>query len=421
MKSKFFISAIAGLCAAMILFSCEGGDPGAGGSSPSKPKKEKTEKLKPLSISIYLDNSSSMRGYYAPKTGSAAELTNILAAIKTKYPTQPFRAFYTQKGTKGTEVKEYDYKELSTQLSTKKIGYTDAYQLDQFITAIYKQTKADAEHSTMNFFFTDGILSGSDADIHSNPEYNKVNRANLRNYIADAIRPLVNIGYGVAMFQFNVDFNGTYYDYRNRQSQFAGKRPIYVLVIGPTSKVTEFASQAQTGSLKDFNPAHTLVITKSTADIVPNVSTCKRKGDTYTATPKKANVKGQKASLRVTFPLDKLPTYMADEEAVRNAVILTVNGKAVPASSIKLNGDKVVIPIEIKYGNTNFTLQVKDTLPGWVEQASAADDSSIAATKTQTFNLSTLVDGFCQGVSGSSTTDIVAPKTYTIEWDGETE
>ncbi len=421
MKRKLFLPILAILCAA-LLGGCGDSESKAPKKSTSKPKVEKTQ---PLSVSIYLDNSSSMRGYYAPTKGSAIDLSKILAAIESRYLNTPIRAFYTQKGAKGTEVKEYDFTTLSSQLATKKLGYTDAFQLDQFITAIRQQAEADSTHLTLSFFITDGILSGTDAEISANREFNKVNAPLLRNRIAKAIAPLANKGNSVAVLEFEVDFDGTYYDYANRKSQFTGERPIYVIVIGPTKEVAEFAHQAEGGSLKDIDPEHTLLIAKSSTDIVPNFSNCQRKGNIYTAKPKKANVKGAGAkalaTLRLTFPVDKLPSYMADEDAIRNAVLVSVDGQEVPKSSIKLNGDKVVVPIDAKYGKTKVTLQVKNAMPGWVDEVNTDDDSKIAATDEQTFNFSNLIDGLCQGVFESSSNDVVAAKTYTIDWDGKTE
>jgi len=429
MKLKFFLSAIAGLCAAACaIVSCGGSDDTDGDDNDSDDTNvQQSAPAMPLSVSVYLDNSSSMKGYYAPKTGSAAELTNILAAIQTKYREAPLRAFYTQKGPKGTEVKEYDFNTLSSQLATKQIGYTDAYQLDQFIKAIDSQTKADTLHRTLSLFVTDGILSGTDAEIRANSDFNRVNAPLLRNRIDQALNPLAKAGYGVALFQFPVDFNGTYYNYRNGQSQFSGKRPIYVIAIGPNKDVAELASQAEAKSLSGFAPANTLLITKSAANVVPNVSECERDGNTYQAKPTESNVTekdGTKyARMRVTFPTSALPAYLNDEEALRQAIIMEFDGAPIDASTIKINNGRVVIPVEVKeYASPKFTLQIKNALPGWLTAANCDIDTNIASVSNCTFNLTNLVEGLRQGIFGASTNLVFGPQTYTIDWsDGEVD
>lgn len=429
MKRNFFVPALVGLCAALSvctalsLSGCGGSDDDADDDDEVASEVVDQTPAQPLSVSVYLDNSSSMRGYYAPKTGSAAELTNILAAIQTKYRDKPLRAFYTQKGPKGTEAKEYDFNTLSSQLATKQLGYTDAYQLDQFISLIDRQAKADTLHSTLSFFVTDGILSGTDREISSNREFNKVNAPLLRNRIDQALSPMAGRNYGVALFQFPVDFNGTYYNYQNGQSQFSGKRPIYVIAIGPNNEVAQLAKQAEAKSLKGFTPANTLLITRSNADIKPNVSGCKfdKKSNTFAAKPSENSVKDKNdvkyAKLRITFPLNSLPSYLRDEEAVRQAVSVIFDGNEVDPSDIKIDNDRVVIPVEVKeYTRPKFTLQVANAQPGWIMEANTDDDRSIASTSAQTFNLANLVDGLCQGVYGSTTNLVSAPKTYTIDW-----
>ncbi|MCM1224621.1 MAG: hypothetical protein NC548_60260 [Lachnospiraceae bacterium] len=418
------MSAIVGLCAAAGAFmSCGGGDDDnekeeeeivSGHAAPAKP-------AEPLSVSVYLDNSSSMRGYYAPKTGSAAELANILAAIQTKYREAPLRAFYTQKGPRGTEVKEYDFNTLSTQLATKKLGYTDAYQLDQFIKAIDAQATADTLHRTLSFFITDGILSGSDAEIQANREFNRVNAPLLRNRIDQALIPLAKRGYGVALFQFPVDFNGTYFNYSNGQSQFSGKRPIYAIAIGPEYDIAELVKQADSNSLSGFTPAHSLQITKSGAQVVPSVSGSERSGHTFEAKPSEDDVTEKNgiryARMRITFPTAALPTYLRDEEAVRQAVAVEMDGQPVDPSSIRVSNGRVVIPVEVKeLTSPKFTLRVNDALPGWVMEANCDNDTNIAATSAQTFNLANLVEGLRQGVTGASTSLVFGPETYTIDW-----
>lgn len=425
MNNKLFLSVVAGLCAISVtLYGCGGGEGRSDDSdydNDDTPPIEVPAPAMPLSVSVYLDNSSSMRAYYAPRTGSAVDLTNILAAIQTKYRDTPLRAFYTQKGPKGTEVKEYDFNTLSSQLATKSIGYTDAYQLDQFISAIDRQAKADTLHRTLSFFITDGILSGTDTEIRKNPEFNKVNAPLLRNRIDQALSPLAKRGYAVALFQFPVDFNGTYYNYRNGQSQFSGKRPIYVIAIGPAKDVTELARQAEAKSLPGFAPANTLLITKSDADIVPNVSGCEREGDVFVAEPSESSVtekSGAKyARLRVTIPTSKLPTYLRDEAAVRQAISMTFDGQPVDPSTIKIDNGRVIIPVEVKeYTSPEFTLQIVNALPGWLTSSNSDDDIRMGAASGTTFNLANLVDGLRQGVFGSSTNLVFGPKTYTIDW-----
>ncbi len=432
MKKKFFLPAIAGLCAAAVAFSsCGGGgdesDESEEGTEFGGPSVDQPVAQLPLSVSVYLDNSSSMKGYYAPKTGSAAELTNILAALQTKYSDLPLRAFYTQKGPKGTEVKEYDFNTLASQLATKQVGYTDAYQLDQFIKAIDGQTKEDTLHRTLSIFVTDGILSGTDAEIKANRDFNRVNAPLLRNRIDQALRPLAREGYGVALFQFPVDFNGTYYDYRNGQSQFSGKRPVYVIAIGPNADVAELARQAEARSLSGFAPANTLLITRSDAKIVPNVSGCQREGKSYQALPDESSVRekgGTKyARMRVNFPISVLPTYLQDEEALRQAISMEFDGEPIDRSTIKVDNGRVVIPVEVKeLTSPKFTLQISNAFPGWLMDSDCDDDTSIASVSDRTFNLSRLVDGLRQGIFGTSTNLVFGPETYTIDWSsGEVE
>lgn len=430
MNRKIFVPAIVALCA------ISGAICGCVGDSNSEEEAENNEiksgiftpakPSEPLSVSVYLDNSSSMKGYYTPSSGSAAELINILAAIQSKYTASPLRAFYTQKGPKGTEVKEQNFNDLTSQLASRKIGFTDAYQLNQFIKTIENQTAADTAHRTLSLFVTDGILSGTDAEIRSNREFNRVNAPLLRNRIASELQPLAAKGYGAALFQFPVDFSGTYFDYKNGQKQFTGKRPIYVIAIGPNYDVDELVKQADSKSISGFAPEHSILISRSSTKLVPAVRGCSRDGNTFTAVPEEDNVVEENdtkyANMAITFPLSALPIYMQDPDAVRQAVEVVFNGQTVDPQTYNINSTNVAIPVKVKeLTSPKFTLRVSDALPGWVMSTNCDDDSNIASTATQTFNLSNLVEGLRTGVTGATTSNIFGPETYTIDWsDGET-
>lgn len=415
MNKKFLIPLLACIFAmAGALMSCDSGE--APKKTTHKKTEGKTEAKLPLAVSVYLDNSASMKGYFT----NPGELVNILAGIQTKYTGESLQGYYLQKGTKGTDVKAIDFKEMASMLSTKSMNTTDAYQLDEFINTIDKKAAADTKHASISFLVTDGILSGTDAQIRKNPNYNIDNASLLRNNIANAIRPLTKRGYGAAIFQFSVNFSGTYYNYHNGTKTFTGKRPLYVIAIGPNKDVAEFAKQAQAKAIKDFTPSNTVVITAADASISPAVSSCKKSGNTFNALPKKSDVKrvngADYANMRITIPLSSLPTFLQDETALRQAIEISYV-EPIDKNNIKVNNGRVVIPVKVKRLTApQFTLSIMNTTPGWVSEYTSLNDENVSNQANKTFNLSYLVDGLTQGVNESGSSLVFGPQTYTIDW-----
>lgn len=372
----------------------------------------------PLQVSFYLDNSSSMKGYLNPGGGmTISGIVDVVNGINGFYnETQNDSAYYVSaKGLKGV-----DYKTFTSDLTSKKTGYSDAFLLDEFLAKIVTNAVNDSAHNRIAFFITDGIPSGTNAEIAKDRMYNINNRSTLEGRIAAAVGKAKSKNYGASVYQFNADFDGDYYDYSNKRTKISkGVRPFYVVVIGERELVSRFAKNADSKNIPNFVPVNSVHMISPVQDLSPTIADLdleKSSGDLYVINPNEDV--DNKTVVKVVFPFDQLPEYLRDEEALRNAFHVKVDGAEFDGSRFQFNeGKELILPIPMTNNSQKkVEIVVENAMPGWVTVSTSRDDSQINTQLNQTFLLDALINGLKNGVYGTNTNNL-ASKTFTLDWN----
>lgn len=370
----------------------------------------------PVQIAFYLDNSSSMKGYLNPGNGmTITGFVDVINGIKSFYNNnEADSAFYVSaKGLKGT-----DFNTFASTLTSKKTGYSDAFLLDEFLGKIATDAVNDTAHNRIAFFITDGIPSGTNAEIARDRNFNKNNRTTLENRISSAVNKASGKNYGASVYQFNANFDGDYYDFANGRKRISkGVRPFYVVVLGEQSLVKKFADNADSNNIRNFSPLHSVHMISPAGELAPIVSdldTDASTADRFVISPDPALTK---TTVNLQFPFEQFPDYMRDEAALRNAFRVKMDGVDFPAERLIFQGNSLVIPVPMEiYSQKKVSIEVLNTLPGWIAETTTEDDADIMSQPDRTFFLDVLVNGLRDGVYRINTNNL-ANRTFTLDWD----
>ena len=124
------------------------------------------------SVFVYLDNTESMRGYIdATDAGKFASVLSAINDFYSKNDDVSVKAFYTealkQEGEKVTNIVSVDFAQLRSNLIEHTMQkFTDSYQLNDFFNDVTNRLLNDSVNSSICFFITDGIPSGTNEEIN---------------------------------------------------------------------------------------------------------------------------------------------------------------------------------------------------------------------------------------------------------------
>ena len=107
--------------------------------------------------------------------------------------------------------------------------------LDQILAdgiRIISDNSSDGLAEDVFCLVTDGILSGSDADIIRNRDFNENNLALLEDRIRKAVSSAKENGLECLVYRITTPFKGVFYDCRNGKVPFDGIRPYFFIIFG---------------------------------------------------------------------------------------------------------------------------------------------------------------------------------------------
>ena len=358
---------------------------------------------KPISVSVYLDNTLSMKGYAMAKNAEA--FTSVFAGINHYYSAKSNVnkcGYYV--GRNGIE--RIDFAKLLSQLTHKEVPFTDSYQLDGFMGIVCRQVaKEDAD--AICFFVTDGIPSGTNEEIRTNQRFNLDNRAILKTRIADSLRPLSDGSHAIAIYGFAAGFNGIYYNYKNTHVQTGTNdinRPFYVIALGKRELVNEFHESVVAG-LQDFSPLHKVLFAKGDGLRKPQFSDIDYE-DTDKNFSKDTLYVRQDSDQRIMnvgfyFKKESFPSCVKDD--LDSVISIEYGNESVDFS---VDGDRVKFTLPLlgaEYGK-ELRIRVKDELPGWVNDKNTTTDEKFTTKNPErtTLNLAVLVQAVHDGIFNDS-------------------
>lgn len=374
---------------------------------------------KPLAIDVYLDNTSSMKGYINHSHENNTTFVNVFNAIddfhywcgdKGAIRTVEVRSFYTQQNMveKRDEIIEMNWVELKNQLNHdyRKTKFTDSYVLDVFLDSIATRMNSDTEHRHLSFFITDGIPSGKNGEVTIGGTWNIDERQELKRRIRDIAKRLVDNDKAVSIYQFNGDFYDGRYWFHDNSSKLISTpitRPFYVIVMGD-SDMTELFKKALEKGLEHFRPeqnrqmhfnkaVENLYILVKCDNQIANES---NEGDYELDADGKESV-----NVSISIPLGALPFSMHDSETLGKAITLKIEDVQRDVRPM-IKDDQVIFEnIKLEKMFNHIEIDVKNIIPQWAIDINVPNDKNINWDFKGTFNFIVLAEGLKEGFSGN--------------------
>lgn len=327
-----------------------------------------TEKTQPEESVIVFDASVSMKGYVdATVNGS---FPGVISELNNAGKSSKAYLFDTAK----TPIDNFVSK-----IQHKKIEWTKESDLFGMVEDILNSAVADPQNCYA--LVTDGIMSGSNAEIALDSTYNISKPEILKGKIDSIINHLPddrNISLLVAAY--TAPFKGTYYCYNNSKKELNNQqRPFYVLIAGGTAQINYMADYLQNRDGRNLIQYGTIypMSLSTNAKVMGNH---KFKFD--------KSVKD--AGLNMTISIDSLPAYAKNVNYLTNNLEIqkiSPKGKVTILKpdrddtagdySITVEGNKAKISYSEKTINTlpaSFRFSLKRVQPQWVEDMNTFDD-----------------------------------------------
>lgn len=355
----------------------------------------------PSSATFLFDISGSMKGYLQSSGDSR------FLGVTTFFENIPSKIVFRLYGKK--EGESIERAKFNRMLNDRSIKWSDESDL----IAMVRSMKAHVDSGDhISFLLTDGILSGSDADIRNSPDrsYNK----NMRQTMSENLSHLFSSpkdSLCVLIVRYKAKFRGPYSFYNNSSDSLDNKdRPFFIIAFGKW-KYVKYVEQ----KLIEVKAANDGIATPY-EDILMLGDACSYQKVKLSAAeglnPKDGRLvikKGyQKENIALSADLRQLPAYMQTLDYMKANIELYVK-RASKKEEIAIDKDyyeisvddaKKQLRISIKatqVKESDLIFKLKYAQPEWVETKSDDDDSDIKSNSSKldkTFNLKYLVAGF---------------------------
>lgn len=368
---------------------------------------------KKVKVSVYVDNSSSMKGYY--NSSKSAAVIEVLSGIQQYFSSEDddIQGYYVDKGH---DYVGYALDSLVADLTMKKLrNYDDSYQLDKIIGRMIDDYKSNVNESVISFLITDGIPSGTNEEINSTrPERNFsiISAAALQQRIASKFVGVQ--GMAVSVYQFISGFDGKYWYYDNsNEPKHIENRPFYVVVLGDRRKVSELAKKEAEG----------LNLFKAKEKVhFGGVDASKIFMNHTEITSDDFDDDGE-ADMNIDIIFEGLPYFARDEKFLKKNATLKINGKNVDNWNVQ-NGRMISFKLEVEQDERyKIEIRILNSTPSWVEECTCYDDKdkkmSDLEFNSKTFNFKYLIEGLKEGVTGMKGAVVLYENTFEINTNSE--
>lgn len=376
---------------------------------------------------IILENSVSMGGYIGNGNPDFAE--PILALFECGDSATRFTTYYA--GAKGNADPSVVFTPLSqndflSNISNGKFTVSAASPLDKMLSEAIDRISPEDEETTNDVFcfITDGILSGSNAEIAANRQFTKQNLPVLEKRIRDAIGTARNRDMHCLVYRLETPFTGTYYDYMNGKHNLSGgKRPYFMIVVGHRENLEKIESRLVKESnfsnktpqrFASYDVTSLQTVTTGTLRAIPGQNG--RAKGTKLIEYKAKDAVNLPVVFAIQMNLNSLPEYYRNLDELHTNLYLTYTDN--------LSGATVKIPFSIwprdaiedlQNGVYRFNVSLEPDivkkmkaggdmrliLPGhqddWYRTLSCEDDSGIGTGDVSTFALDKFMGGIMKG------------------------
>lgn len=355
----------------------------------------------PSSATFLFDISGSMKGYL--QSSGDSRFWGVTTFFENIPSNVVFRLYGKKKGDPIERAK------FNQMLKNRSIKWDDESDLIAMVRSM-KARVDTGDH--ISFLLTDGILSGSDADVRNSPDrsYNKIMRQTMSENLSHLFSSPKD-SLCVLIVRYKAKFRGYYSCYNNSYKILDNKdRPFFIIALGKW-KYVKYVEQ----KLIEVKAANDGIATPY-EDILMLGDACSYQKVKLSAAeglnPKNGRLvikKGySKESIALSADLGQLPAYMQTLDYMKANIELYVK-RASKKEEIAIDKDyyeisvddaKKQLRISIKASQvkeSKLIFKLKYAQPEWIEAKSDDDDSDIKsnlAKLDKTFNLKFLVAGF---------------------------
>lgn len=367
-----------------------------------------------IKATIYFDNSASMKGYADANQNAYLD---VLSDLRGFYPNT--NAIIGGENIPGNE--------LIDRIRLHQIDYSKESLLYHDIEMIASHAQKEIKNSKnkllpINFYLTDGIMSGSDAQIRKDSEYNKIHAQDLQNQIREVL--VGKDAIGVSLYQFTSQFVGEYWAYDNSHSSLNSMRYFYVMAIGSRPALSNFkqkvdsinANRSETYSkftpIAQWHAIDNQII--NTNLLVGPSGAVNFNGSEYTYKPKVINNQGG----FVSFNLDAIVFrnyYIENMDTLACKSMVEIDGRQIKDINViwdkKAHAFTFRIPIGKLAKENTVCLTIPRLRHKWIDNSSVPDDKyMLRMPDLRTFLFDKFMQGIQSGISGAS-----APTIYRRE------
>lgn len=410
MKTKHFVIPML-FCAAFVSIACGGPTPDTGPVIDTTDTTDTnhdsiavfdTIVRKPSSATLLFDASGSMHGYL--KSSGDPRFIGVISHFEKMSDNTVLRLYGKE------EENPIERTDFDRMLNNGKIDWSNESDLKAMVRSMIGHIGGGDD---ICFLLTDGILSGSDADINSSPD--KSYNIRMRQKMSEDLSSMLSEKEGnlcALIARYNAKFNGKYSCYNNDGKRLINKdRPFFVIALGRWGCIKYIEQK-----LNDAKSANG--INTPYEDIVMIGDMCSyqkiKLSPSEGLNPKEGKLIIKKEfrdeSVALTADLGVLPAYMQTDDYMNSNIELYVQHgqKAEKAldkdyyqvSVTNVNEKKILLRLNIESSqlkDTKLTLRLKYALPEWIEAKSDDNDLDIAtnpAKLDKTFNLKYFISGF---------------------------
>lgn len=362
-------------------------------------KVKETDK-EPQSAVLLFDASGSMQGYLNSKDDS--RFVGVISAFENIANNTEI-CLYGK-----TEGKPMDKENFDVMLNKRKIEWSNESNLKAMVESMI----GHVDNDKVCFLVTDGILSGSDADIKGSPDgsYNIKMRQKMSEDILALFRNQTN-KLSALIVRYKAKFNGIYSCYNNEGKSLQNKeRPFFVIALGKWNNIKFIEKKLnEVGNVKGVSTPYEDILMIGDSVSYQKVHLTPAEG--INIKNKEYIIKKDYKNENIVLSADlmSLPAYMQSENYMKdNTELLIKHGnqnqklldKEYYEVEVNNQGGKYKLKLRVKASqlkNSEIVFKLKYSLPEWIGQKSDDNDLDIASNATKqskTFNLKFLIAGF---------------------------
>lgn len=344
---------------------------------------------------VYLDISKSIAGYL---NASDPTFSGVVSGMCYLLPGE------TTAGLYGTKIDYLSTDSLLECISNRKINWADESDLPSIIKSVV--TALRNNEIAAGCIITDGIMSGSNKEINSNPkrDYNIAQRETMSNKVRGYLSQSDNNDISALIVRYTAGFNGTYYCYNNDRIPLTSnkkeneiKRPFFAFIICKSDTLKHISSHLDRSKVTNevtFGGGMPFDINLQPKNLRPD------KNEKYGLKD------GETSPVEFSANISALPAYMKNTDYMtRNFKLYTLNGSTKkpfnrPVEITSVTDDYLYVAVEARNALKGRTIiaEISYEAPEWIAQLSSDDDSKIAnalsGQQDLTFNLKYLLEAF---------------------------